>query len=79
MEHNKLYKVTRKILDELIKALESRTSDTMDYNLDKAIEKAKAQLEVLDEMADDSLSETERNRMICFGWNALSGNEVSAE
>ena len=30
-------------------------------------------------MADDSLSETERNRMICFGWNALSGNEVSAE
>ena len=56
MEHNKLYKVTRKILDELIKALESRTSDTMDYNLDKAIEKAKAQLEVLDEMADDSLT-----------------------
>ena len=30
-------------------------------------------------MQDDSLSETERNRMICFGWNALNGNEVSAE
>lgn len=56
MEHNKLYKVTRKILDELIKALDSRTVDTMDYKLDKAIEKAKAQLEVLDEMADDSLT-----------------------
>lgn len=56
MEHNKLYQVTRKILDELIKALDSRTADTMDYKLDKAIEKAKAQLEVLDEMADDSLT-----------------------
>ncbi len=56
MEHNKLYKVTWKILDELIKALDSRTVDTMDYKLDKAIEKAKAQLEVLDEMADDSLT-----------------------
>ena len=56
MEHSKLYKVTRKILDELIKALDSRTVDTMDYKLDKAIEKAKAQLEVLDEMADDSLT-----------------------
>lgn len=56
MEHNKLYKVTRKILDELIKALDSRTVDTMDDKLDKAIEKAKAQLEVLDEMADDSLT-----------------------
>ena len=56
MEHCKLYKVTRKILDELITALDSRTVDTMDYKLDKAIEKAKAQLEVLDEMADDSLT-----------------------
>lgn len=30
-------------------------------------------------MQDDSLSETERNRMISFGWNALNGKEVSAE
>ena len=56
MEHNKLYKVTRKILDEIIKASDSRTVDTMDRKLDKAIEKAKAQLEVLDELADSSLT-----------------------
>lgn len=30
-------------------------------------------------MQDDSLSETERNKMISFGWNALNGKEVSAE
>lgn len=28
---------------------------------------------------DDSLSETERNRLISCGWNALNGKEVSAE
>lgn len=56
MEHDKLYKVTRKILDEIIKASDSRIVDTMDYKLAKAIEKAKAQLEVLDELADSSLA-----------------------
>lgn len=30
-------------------------------------------------MQDDSLSETERNKMISFGWNALNGKEVSVE
>lgn len=30
-------------------------------------------------LQDDSLSETERNKMISFGWNALNGKEVSAE
>ena len=55
MENNKLYKVTRKILDEIIKASDSRIMDTKD-TLAKAIEKAKAQLEVLDELADSSLS-----------------------
>lgn len=54
MENNKLYKVTRKILDEIIKASDSRIMDTKD-TLAKAIEKAKAQLEVLDELADSSL------------------------
>lgn len=52
MENNKLYKVTRKILDEIIKASDSQK---MDCKLAKAIEKAKAQLEVLDELADSSL------------------------
>jgi hypothetical protein len=56
MEHNKRYKVTRRILDEIIKASDSRTVDTMDHKLAKAIEKAKLQLEVLDELADDSLT-----------------------
>ena len=56
MEHNKRYKVTRRILDEIIKASDSRTVDTMDHKLAKAIEKAKVQLEVLDELADDSLT-----------------------
>jgi hypothetical protein len=56
MEHNKLYKVTRKILDDIIKASDSRTADTIDYKLAKAIEKAKAQLEVIDELADSSLT-----------------------
>ena len=54
MENNKLYKVTRKILDEIIKASDSRIMDTKD-TLAKAIEKAKAQLEVLDELADSIL------------------------
>ena len=53
MENNKLYKVTRKILDEIIKASDSQK---MDCKLAKAIEKAKAQLEVLDELADSSLT-----------------------
>jgi hypothetical protein len=56
MEHNKRYKVTRRILDEIIKASDSRTVDTMDHKLAKAIEKAKVQLEVLDELTDDSLT-----------------------
>ena len=30
-------------------------------------------------MQDEGLSETERNRIISFGWNALNGKEVSAE
>ena len=30
-------------------------------------------------LQDDSLSESERNRLISCGWNALSGKEVSAE
>ena len=30
-------------------------------------------------LQDDSLSESERNRLISCGWNALSGREVSAE
>ena len=30
-------------------------------------------------LSDDSLSESERNRIICCGWNVLSGKEVSAE
>lgn len=55
MEHNKLYKVTRKILDEIIKASDSRIMEPKD-KLAKAIEKAKAQLEVLDELADNSLT-----------------------
>lgn len=53
MENSKLYKVTRKILDEIIKASDSQK---MDCRLARAIEKAKAQLEVLDELADSSLS-----------------------
>lgn len=30
-------------------------------------------------LQDDSLSESERNRLICCGWNALNGKEVSGE
>ena len=30
-------------------------------------------------LQDDSLSESERNRLISCGWNALNGREVSAE
>ena len=30
-------------------------------------------------LQDGSLSESERNRLISLGWNALSGREVSAE
>lgn len=30
-------------------------------------------------MQDDSLSESERNRLICCGWNALKGGEVSLD
>ena len=30
-------------------------------------------------LQDDSLSESERNRLICCGWNVLNGKEVSAE
>jgi hypothetical protein len=30
-------------------------------------------------MQDDTLSESERNRMISYGWQALRGKEVSAE
>ena len=30
-------------------------------------------------LQDDSLSESERSRLISYGWNALSGREVSAE
>ena len=30
-------------------------------------------------LQDDSLSESERNKIISCGWNALSGGEVSAE
>ena len=30
-------------------------------------------------MQDESLSESERNGIICFGWNALNGKEVSVE
>lgn len=30
-------------------------------------------------LRDDSLSESERSRLISFGWNALNGREVSAE
>ena len=56
MEHNKLYKITRNILEEIIKASDSRKVDTMDHKLAKAIEKAKAQLEVLDALADSSLT-----------------------
>ncbi len=55
MEHEKLYKVTRKILDEIIKASDSRIMEPMD-KLAKAIEKAKAQLEVIDELAGRSLA-----------------------
>ena len=55
MEHEKLYKVTRKILDEIIKASDYRIMEPMD-KLAKAIEKARAQLEVLDELADSSLT-----------------------
>lgn len=55
MEHEKLYKVTRKILDEIIKASDSRIMEPKD-TLAKAIEKARAQLEVIDELADSSLT-----------------------
>ena len=30
-------------------------------------------------LRDESLSETERNRLIRYGWNALCGKEVSVE
>lgn len=30
-------------------------------------------------LQDDSVSESERNRLICCGWNALNGREVAAE
>ena len=30
-------------------------------------------------MADETLSESERNRLISCGWNALTGKEVSEE
>ena len=30
-------------------------------------------------LQDDSLSESERNRLISCGWNALNGREVTAE
>jgi hypothetical protein len=28
-------------------------------------------------LQDDSLSESERNRLICCGWNVLNGKEVT--
>ena len=30
-------------------------------------------------LRDETLSEAERNRLVRYGWNALSGKEVNAE
>lgn len=56
MDTDKLYKITRKILEDIIKASDSRIQDTMDYRLSKAIERAKTKLEVLDELTGGSPS-----------------------
>ena len=52
MDTNKLYTITRNILEEIIKASDERIQDTMDYKLAKTIEKAKTKLELLKELED---------------------------